>query len=290
LSGNIQPARERAANVCTMLEQKLAPVVAANMPKIVGTSPERFMAICYAAIRMTPALAECTAPSLMTAIIRAAQAGLELDGVHGALVPFSDHGTKKATFVPMYPGLIRMALNSGVVSSVRVPRLVYDGDFFEYEYGLDEKLRHRPKPEADNQTDAQIVAGYCIVTLVSGEMVWQVTPRRVFDATKERSRAKHGPWSTDFAAMCMKTTVRHTLKYVVKRGEQAELQRVIAADEKFDAGIAPAELPLDSSQDAQGGLDMLTEELTAEKAQEEAELDAPWASYGKGESGEGDPG
>jgi recombination protein RecT len=195
------------------------------------------MATVYAQIRMTPALGECEPASLMTAVFHAAQAGLELDGVQAALVPYK----KKAQFVPMYQGLLRAMMRSGVVAGVQVPRLVYKGDEFDYEYGLNERCKHVPHPAYENQTDDKIIAGYCIVTLTSGERIWEVTPRKVFDATANRTAGKNA-WATDYAAMCQKTCVRRVAKYVAQRAEQAEFLRMVARDERFDVGqTAPPE-------------------------------------------------
>jgi recombination protein RecT len=241
------------------IRDKLTHRVAEVLPKAIGTSPERFLATVFTVLAGNPKLAECTPASIMTGILRGAQSGLELDGVQAALVPYKG----VATFVPMYQGYIRAMYRSGVVAGIQVPRLVYKGDTFEYEYGLHEKLRHVPKLEADNQTDENILAGYCIVTLTSGERIWEITPRRVFDATKARAKTQN-VWNSDFGPMCMKTTVRRVAKFVSQRAEQAELSRMIARDERLDAGIAdtpldfdskPGQVQLDSLDDLFGGDD-----------------------------------
>lgn len=235
---DIVPVKERAKNLCAMIDQHYAPEIARMLPKAMSMSAERFLLTAYTVIRQTPALVEATPASLIAALFRSAQAGLEVDGVHAALVPFRDKGTPKAQFIPMYQGLIRMAMNSGLIASCQVPRLVYDSDVFEYEYGLHEKLRHIPSADPDSRTLERMTYGYFVVTLAGGDKVWDVFPRSYFDALRDRSRAKNGPWSTDYGAMAQKSCVRAVMKYVPKASEQAELQRVIARDEKFDVGIA----------------------------------------------------
>lgn len=232
--------KERAANLCAIIanQERKDGAIAKMLPKAMGMPVERFLMMAYSAIQQTPLLAESTPASVIAALWRSAQAGLEIDGVHGALVPFKDHGVSKAQFVPMYRGLIRLAMNSGLVASCQVPRLVYQGDVFDYEYGLHETLRHVPSADPSNRVEEKIEYGYWIVTLVSGERVWDVFPRAVFDATKNRSRAKNGPWSTDYGPMCQKTTVRLITKYLPTASAQAELQRVVTRDERLDAGIA----------------------------------------------------
>lgn len=233
----IVPVKERAQNLCDMIERHYAQDIVRVMPKALGMEPERFMVMVYTLIKQTPALVDCTPASLIGSVFRAAQAGLEPDGVHAALVPFRERGVAKAQFMPMYQGLIRMGMNSGLIASCQVPRLVYEDDFFEYEYGLHERLKHIPSPDPESRTPDKITYGYFIVTMASGERVWDVFPRAVFDAIRDRSRAKNGPWATDYGSMCQKTTVRGVMKYVPKSAKAAELQRVISRDEKFDAGI-----------------------------------------------------
>lgn len=221
-------ALETTIRTNTKLNLRLAEV----LPKAIGTSPERFLSTVFTVLAADPQLAKCTPPSIMTGILRAAQAGLELDGVQSALVPYGN----TATYVPMYQGYIRAMYRSGIVARIQVPRLVYKGDLLEYEYGLHEKLRHVPQLDHTNQSEGNVLCGYCVVTLQTGETVWEIVPRRRFDAIRARA-PKGGPWRDHYEAMCQKTTVRSVAKYVAQRAEQAAFSQMVARDEKLDAGI-----------------------------------------------------
>jgi len=258
---------QRVKTLETTIREKLTGRVAEVLPKAIGTTPERFLMTVFTVLADNPKLAKCTPASIMTGILRAAQAGLELDGVQAALVPYGD----TATYQPMYQGYIRAMYRSGCVSRVQIPRLVYTGDSFEYEYGLSERLRHIPKLDGSNQSPQNVIAGYCIVTLVSGETVWEITARRIFDAIRDKA-PKGGPWGDNYEAMASKTTVRRVAKYVAQRAEQASLSQMIARDERLDAGIVDKPLDFDAKP---GQIEVATlDDLFGTTAEEQTGPDA----------------
>ncbi len=115
------------------------------------------------AMLRSPKLAECSAASVGGAILMAAQLDLPPDGVVAALVPYwnSKKRVGEAQFQPMYKGLVQLMYRSGMVTVVRSGK-VYEGDEFAYERGLDQKLQHRPKDNAERtqQTLTHVWAMY----------------------------------------------------------------------------------------------------------------------------------
>src|SRR5690606_28083055 len=108
--------------------------------------PDRMLRIAMTVVRQTPDLQKCTVPSVLGALMQAAQLGLE-PGIlgHCYLVPFRNGrtGQHEVQFIIGYKGLIDLARRSGNIQSIAA-HPVYENDLFEFEYGLNERLRHVP--------------------------------------------------------------------------------------------------------------------------------------------------
>jgi len=102
----------------------------ALLPK--GTSLEFMKANFIAAIADNPKILKCTKSSIMRAVFEACELGLMVHSSLGEawIVPYKD----KATFIPGYQGLVKLAFNEGFVNNV-FSRLVYTNDEFDYCYG-----------------------------------------------------------------------------------------------------------------------------------------------------------
>lgn len=217
---------------------KMGPQLAAALPKHI--SQERFLRVMLTTVRKdrTGKLLSCTITSILGAMMQAAQDGLELDGVHAALVPYKDHGQLEAHAQKMYRGMIAMARRSGDVSGVR-SRPVYEGDVFEYEDGLNPILRHVRGEEED---DAKIKAFYCIVELKDGHKQFEVMTRRQIEKIRDGSKAyqfdkEESTWTTNFPEMGCKTVAIRALKWSPMAAED---QRSITREELSERGQAPA--------------------------------------------------
>lgn len=192
-------------------------------------TPERVTKIALNAFSRNPALHDCTGESIFRSVLMAAELGLEPGGALGEahLVPYG----KECTLLVDYKGLEQLAYRSGQVISINAG-CVYDGDEWEYEAGLEPKLRHIP---GDTPRDpAKIRRAYCVVKLQNGGIIYDVMTRGEVDAIRARSRAgKSGPWVTDYAEMTKKTVLRRVLKHCPK---SVEMQRALAADIAVDTG------------------------------------------------------
>jgi recombination protein RecT len=87
-------------------------------------------------------LVKCTPKSIIGAALQAAQLGLSV-GVMGEawLVPYRNGDTYEASFQLGYKGLIALAARANIMITAHV---VHENDHFEYELGLEPKLRHVP--------------------------------------------------------------------------------------------------------------------------------------------------
>ena len=107
--------------------------------------PERFTRITLSALSTNAKLQETTPQSFLGAMMTAAQLGLEPNTPLGQayLIPFRNKGVLECQFQLGYKGLIDLAYRSGQISVIQA-HTVYENDEFEYELGLDPKLKHVP--------------------------------------------------------------------------------------------------------------------------------------------------
>ena len=183
---------------------------------------ERLARTALAAMQATPALFECTLPSIMFALRRAAIMGLEPDGGplgHGYLVPYwnAKRRVSEAKFIPGYRGLIKLARNSGDVLDIAA-EVVRDGDEFDYSLGLDPVLKHRPSGQ-----DGELVAPYAVARFRQAginERKFIVLQRFEVLRIKEQNAPRDqdgkivGPWVTHEAEQWKKTAIRRLSKYL----------------------------------------------------------------------------
>lgn len=169
--------------------------------------PDRLARIAITVIKQTPALANCEPISLVGALMTASQLGLEPGPLGEAyLVPFG----RQVTFIPGYRGLIKLAWQSGQLETIAA-HVVYEHDEFDYQFGLDATLVHRPaRGERGKPTDV-----YAVVKFKGGGHAFEVMSVTDVEKIRARSKAsKSGPWVTDWDAMAKKTVVKQLMKFV----------------------------------------------------------------------------
>lgn len=197
----------------------------------------------YAAVtdyaRRVPRLFECDWASIGKCIMHSATLRL-LPGPMGecAYIPFG----REATFVPMYPGLIKLAYNSGIIRRLSA-KVVYAGDEFEYEEGLHEKLRHVPRPHEEG---AERIAVYAVAeTKFGAHHIAVLWPQTVANIRARSAGAKKpdSPWnskySDDVDAMWVKTAVKQLLKYLPRSAEMAMAVDLDNEEERPDLAKPP---------------------------------------------------
>lgn len=169
--------------------------------------------------------------------MQASQLGLEPDGVLGQayLVPYRNRGQLEAQFQVGYRGYISLAMRSGQVKSISA-EVVYEGDKFDYSFGTDQYLKHRPALKGRGEP----VGVYAIAALDGGGHVFRVLSVDDVEGVRACSRAKDdGPWVTHWNEMARKTAVRALAKYLPM---SVELQRAAVEDEHRDMVGATAEI------------------------------------------------
>jgi recombination protein RecT len=228
----VQQGGAASRTVYDLLERQKSQIALA-LPR--AMSADRFARIVFTECRRTPRLLGCTPESLLGAVMLGAQLGLEPGPLgHCYLVPFrnSKARTVEVQFIIGYRGLIDLARRSGNIESI-VARDVRQGDWFEFEYGLDERLVHRP-PLTDR---GDPVAYYGIARYRDGGHSMLVMSLADIAMRRLRSRSKDaGPWVTDFDAMARKTVIRAMAAYLPLSIEAAS---AVAADESVVTELGP---------------------------------------------------
>lgn len=224
------------------LAEMMKPQIAQILPRHV--TPERIVKSLMLAASRQPALLQCTRMSIMKSLMEASELGLDCAGGtlgQGYLVPFWNNKikAKEATFIPGYRGLIDLARRAGSVKRVEA-EVVYKGDVFECQRGLEPRLRHVPSGN-DNPDD--ITHAYMIAWFDTGEAQFEVMTRPQLDGVMARSKSKDregnsvGPWVTDFAEMARKTVVRRGIKYLPL---SSELMRAVELADGNEFGMKEA--------------------------------------------------
>lgn len=215
---------------------RLRPQISAALPKHID--PERLLRIVLTTVRKTPALLTCSRESVLAAIMQAAQLGLEPDGNLGLayLLPYGN----QCQLIVGWKGLIELARRSGLVTNITA-HCVHYGDFFEYELGLDTKLRHIPSDVLDmpqyarertiandmrreqvvealaGNRKSDLVAAYAVVTMKDGTRNFRVVTRKFVERIRGLSQSRNhqsSPWNQWEEQMWEKTAVKQVLRFV----------------------------------------------------------------------------
>ncbi|NUO54382.1 MAG: recombinase RecT, partial [Polyangiaceae bacterium] len=240
----VSPKQERLDRLRDLFEQAkggLSAVLPKHLPA------EKVIRLTLSAASRTPELLECTRESILLASMQAAALGLEPNTPLGLayLIPYRTkrrEGNREITemqaqFIPGYRGLITLAIQSGDVKSVQAD-VVYKDDFFEYERGLEPKLRHVPAIDGSRE---DIIAAYSVAVFTNGHKTFEVMFRADIEKIRKRSKAGNfGPWVTDYPEMVKKTVIRRHSKGLPLSPERAAgFARALDAQGRAEAGDAP---------------------------------------------------
>lgn len=190
---------------------------------------------CYESSRPEASwLTKASPESVYASLIVAAQLGLEPSSVRGEcyLVPFKG----QCTLMPGYRGLMKLAIRSGEVKSIRA-RTVYAGDDFTVRYGTEEAIDHVPslgRALAQGEVAPEIIAAYAVAEMTNGARMFDVMDGWELD--KHRSAGNNGPaWKAWPEEMYRKAPVRRLAKYLPLGDDFAKALKI---DELHEQGKA----------------------------------------------------
>lgn len=150
---------------------------------------------------------------LLNALKQIALSHLSLSPVfkQGYLVPFSG----KITFMPSYIGLRDLLIRTGLVVNIEA-HLVYPEDVFNVEFGANASLVHKPNFFSGKRSPKDVIGGYFVAKLTSGEQVFDVMTIAEIEKVHKASPSygKTSPWDSWPEEMMKKTLIRRGFKAV----------------------------------------------------------------------------
>ena len=195
-------------------------------------------------LRENPKLLECTQASLFWAFVHAAEIGLSIGGFFGEayILPFGNRGggqgPKRASLVPGYKGLVKLAYQSKLVACIDA-WVVYDLDKFEVDLGKDENpIVYKPCLIMDEKAlkeSGNPIAVYTKIRLSTGSTKHDIMPLWKLERIRRGSPGGNDqghPWNTHTDEMYRKTGLRHALKDAPKSNEGDRALYLAERDER----------------------------------------------------------
>lgn len=203
--------------------------IEAVMPKHMDST--RLYQLTVSAMNHEPKLLNADVVTLLSCVMKCSALGLEPSAVDGLgrayILPFKNKGRMTATFILGYKGMLELCRRSGQIKDISA-RAVYDGDFFEYEFGLNEKLTHRPSGKK-RESGEKPTHVYMVAHFVDGGHYMDVMTYEEIEAIRQRSKASNnGPWVSDYEAMAKKTVIRRAFPYLPV---SIEAQKAVAMED-----------------------------------------------------------
>lgn len=226
-AGTVQKASPNAG--MKQLITKMAKEIEAALPSMI--SSERFQRVALTAFSNNPKLQQCEPMSFIAAMMESAQLGLEPNTPLGQayLIPYGS----KVQFQIGYKGLLELAQRSGKIKTLYAHE-VRENDEFDIDYGLEQKLIHKPLLKGSR---GEVIGYYAVYHLDTGghSFVFMTKQEILEHAMKFSKTFKMGPWQTDFDAMAKKTVIKQLLKYAPL---SIEMQKAVSSDETVKSQIS----------------------------------------------------
>lgn len=231
------------------LIQQLVPEIQRALPRHMDA--DRMARIALTVLRTNPKLGNCTRDSFMGALLTCAQLGLEPGaGGEAYLVPYEHRrgplaGSTECQLILGYQGLVKLFWQHPMAHFIDA-QAVYEHDDFDYAYGLEPFLRHKPLLRGDR---GDVIAYYAVASLTSGGKGFVVlSPEQVRELRQGREGSS-GNIADPQKWMERKTVLRQLVKTLPK---SPNLNRALEADEKvrtdldedaIDAPMREVEIP-----------------------------------------------
>ncbi|MZQ75229.1 MAG: recombination protein RecT [Peptoclostridium sp.] len=208
---------------------KMASEIKAALPEMM--SSERFQRVALTAFNSNPKLQQCDPVSFIAAMMESAQLGLEPNTPLGQayLIPYGN----KVQFQVGYKGLLDLAQRSNKIKTIYA-HAVMKNDEFDIDYGLEQKLIHKPLLSGDR---GDVIGYYAVYHLTNGgySFYFMTKDEVTAHARKFSKTFGSGPWQTDFDSMAKKTVIKQLLKYAPL---SIEMQRAVSSDEGVKSKIS----------------------------------------------------
>lgn len=189
-----------------------------------GKNGTRFISSIVSAVQNTPALQECTSPSIVNAALLGEALNLSPSPQLGQfyMVPFDNKkkGCKEAQFQLGYKGYIQLAIRSGQYKKLNV-MAIKEGEL-EYFDPLNEDIKINLMVDSwDEREEAETIGYYAFFELTNGfrKAIYWSRKQMEFHAVKYSpgykrdldKGTKYTFWSKDFDGMAYKTMLRQLI-------------------------------------------------------------------------------
>lgn len=219
-----QVAKVQPVDEVVKLLQSFEGQIKLALPKHLTAS--RMTRVLITEVRKNPKLATCDRASFMGAIITCAQLGLEPGSGLGQvyLIPYG----REVQMQIGYQGMVELVERDGRVTVTA--NVVYEKDFFEWEEGTQEFIKH--KPHFGKDSPGEVIASYAVARYKDGRVKFRVCPLHEIEKARGNSQSgAKGPWKTHFSEMARKTAIKRLFKILPK---SPEIARAIEIEEKSE--------------------------------------------------------
>ena len=256
-------------NQIVQMRGEFARAIGGATPQEQQRRAERFARVCVTAFRQNAKLQQCSAGSILGAMMTCAQLDLEPNTPSGLayLIPYG----RECQFQVGYRGLLQLMYRSGAVASFNadvVYRQEIEAGLFTYTSGIHPNIEHRIDlldGSARTGNPQDIVAAYACAVLKSGEPVIRLVTRKDIDQARAQGGKNSPAWRDHFAAMAIKTAIKRLSQWL----PQTKMDEAFAAEDRYAVQQeAPAEVP-------QAGLSLEAMNAMMQASAAESPQDAP---------------
>lgn len=183
---------------------------------------ERFTRVAMSAIANNGDLLECQRMTLFQSVMACAQLGLMPEPQLGEayFVPYKG----KVALQIGYKGLLRLARNSGQISTVETG-IIHENDKFTWKIGLESEFS--VQPAFPNRGDP--IAAFAILRYKDGGYEYEVMSKEEIERIRTNSPSGNSPaWRQSWGEMARKTVLRRVLK---KAPLSTDARMAVEADE-----------------------------------------------------------
>jgi len=187
---------------------------------------DRLSRIALTEVRKNQKLSQCSIESFASSVMIASQLGLEIGSAFGQgyLVPYG----KECQLIIGYRGMIQLAHRSGQIKNIHAD-VVYEGDFFDYEHGVEMVFKHRPNK---HQQKKIVAHAYAYAHLMNGGFEFVVLEKADVDKIKSSSKSQN-IWTAHYEEMAKKTALRRLFKMLPV---SAEIVRAVTIEDARETG------------------------------------------------------
>lgn len=200
--------------------EQMIPQMERALPGMI--SADRMARIALTEVKNVKNLGKANLQSFTGALMNCVQLGLEPGGAAGEayLLPFysSRDGEHQVQLVIGYKGMLKLFWQHPLAAGIDV-QAVRERDAFDYEYGTQRYLRHKPaRGERGPVTDY-----YAVAHLSNGGFVFLVMePDEIEEHRRQSKQPDFGPWKDHYDEMAKKTVIRTLFKILPKTPELAQ--------------------------------------------------------------------